>query len=237
MLHAIRYYLRLLALPLLFMGLFGTLFLAWRLFDLPPPEVLVAMIERLFATYGMPVLLLSALVEGMLLVGNYFPGIFVIFLGVLVADTVGEAARAVAVVTVGLFAAHLANYALGRYGWYRLLTRFGFATALDRARARLLARGSAAIYASYWLPNLGALTDTAAGIIKMPFLRFTRHALIATVFWNVVVAVLVYTFRDAALVIATPGGSGMMLVFGVLALWAAVLVVSDRRERRRVEDG
>lgn len=229
---ALYYYVRLLALPLGFTLLFGTFLVLWQLLELPSPEAVAAFVEEIFATYGAPALFLGALIEGVLLVGNYFPGLFVIFLGVIVADSASAAARAVAIATAGLFLAHLANYALGRYGWYRLLVRLGLRAALDRSRTQLLARGPAAVYASYWMPNLAALTDTAAGIIRMPFWAFALHALVASVLWNTLVGSLVYTFKDLAFMIATPGGTGMLIIFAALGVWMGVLIVRDVLGRR-----
>ena len=69
-----KYYLKLLSLPLYFLILFISLFVIWNIFDLPSAEVLSQHIEFYFDKFGLIVLLISAFIEGMLLFGGYFPG-------------------------------------------------------------------------------------------------------------------------------------------------------------------
>ncbi len=228
-----RYYLKLLALPILFTVLFTSLFIIWELFSLPSEEVLAEALRSQFEKFGLPILFFSSILEGMLLLGNYFPGVFVIFLGVIVAETIPEAIIAVAVVTGGLIIAHLGNYALGRYGWYRLLVRFGLRGAIEKAKENLVRRGPIAILGSYWLPSVGALTDTAAGIMHMPFRTFIRYSLISTVLWDIAAGVLVYSFKDFALKAGTPGPTGMFIMYGLLGAWALIVVSMDFYRRRR----
>lgn len=228
-----RYYLKLLSLPLLFIALFTSLFVLWEVFDLPPAEELSLLLRGYFEKYGLSVLFLSSIVEGMLLVGNYFPGVFVIFLGVIVAQNIPEAIIAVSVVTAGLLVAHIANYALGKYGWYRLLVKFGLKAAIEKAQEDLLKRGPLAILSSYWLPSVGALTDTAAGILQMPFKKFLAYSVASTIFWDSIAGTLVYSFKDVALQTSTPGTGGMFIMYGLLGGWALILLVLDFYRRRK----
>lgn len=227
-----RYYLKLLSVPLLCFVLFSSLFVVWEIADLPPAGELAAIFERWFDQYGLPVLFVSSILEGMLLIGSYFPGVFMIFLGVTIADSKGEAAVIVAVVTVGLFIAHVLNYALGRYGWYRLFVRFGLKDAVESARERLVKRGPLAILSSYWLPSVGALTDTAAGIMHMPFKKFFLYSLASVTLWDIVAGTFVYSFKDMALKVASPDSSGVMFILAIVGVWMGVLLISDFYEKR-----
>ncbi len=229
----LRYYAALLAMPLFFLALFGSLFVVWEIFNLPPSEAILGIAEGWFDQFGLIALFFSALIEGMLLVGGYFPGVFVIFVGIILAETALEAVVAVGVVTVGLFIAHLFNYALGRYGWYKLLVRFGLRRAIEKAQTRLVTKGPFAILTSYGIPSIAALTDTAAGIIHMPFRTFCMYSLISVVSWDIVIGVFVYTFSDTALAVASPGASGGVFIVSVLVAWASVLIGIDFYKRRR----
>src|SRR3989344_7481936 len=86
-----KYYLKLLFIPLLFLVLYISLSIVWSVFNLPPALELTEMVKNWFDIYGLPVLFASSVVESMLLVGNYFPGVFVIFVSVILADSPGEA--------------------------------------------------------------------------------------------------------------------------------------------------
>lgn len=111
-----KHYIKLLSVPLLLLALSLSLRIVWDIFNLPPAEELAEIARQWFELYGLPVLFVSAIFEGMLLVGGYFPGVFVIFLGVILTDSPLEAVAVVSAVTAGLFIAHLINYGLGKYG-------------------------------------------------------------------------------------------------------------------------
>jgi len=223
-----KYYLKLFSLPLSFLFLFLSLQLIWNIFNLPSTEVLLAQVKFWFDLYGLPVLFISAFVEGMLLVGGYFPGVFVIFVSVLLANSVPQAIIAVTIGTLGLFLAHLANYALGKYGWHKLLVKFGGTASLEESKEKLIKKGPWVIFGSYWLPSMGAFTDTAAGIINMPFRTFATYALFAGIFWNSLVGSIVYVVGLPALVIVSSDGSTELMVqFAVVIIWMVVLLAMD----------
>lgn len=230
-----RHYLRLLSVPLSLLAIYISLFIVWEIFSLPAAQELGRMVKEWFSAYGLPALFVSAIIEGGLLVGSYFPGVFVIFIGITLADSATEATAAMAVATVGLYIAHCLNYMLGKHGWYHLLVKFGLQSAIEHAQEKLVKRGPIAIFSSYWLPSAGALTDTAAGIIHMPLRTFLFHALAASLFWNTLVGIIVYSFGEKALVIAAPGSGEKGILFSIIAVWVIVLLVMDKKERRAAQ--
>jgi membrane protein DedA with SNARE-associated domain len=233
-----KHYLKLFSAPLLCLALFLSLTIGWRVFHLPPIEELTRMINRLFDTYGLPVLFLSALLEGMLLIGSYFPGVFVIFIGVIASNTPYEAALVIIVATTALIISHSVNYFLGKYGWHRVLLKFGMKHVVEKAQERLQKKGPIAIALSYWSPSFAAMTDTAAGIIQMPFKIFFIYSVLASIFWNSIVGTAVYFAGDKALVVASGGGTGSLtdtgplIAYGIVIIWMGILLYKDRRETR-----
>jgi membrane protein DedA with SNARE-associated domain len=223
----VRYYARLLYMPLTAVVVFVTLFLVWELFDLPPADVVMQKIQVLFDLYGLPVLFLSSIIEGLLLVGGYFPGSFVIILGVLFADSALGAAGAVLVVMTGLYIAHCSNFFLGKYGLHRMLVRFGLTSSVESAKDRLSKSEFIALFSTYWMPSVAAIVDTAAGILQMPTRRFLAYSFFSVLFWGPLVGLVVYLLGDAALFFASPSGKELGVLVGILALWAAVLVAID----------
>jgi membrane protein DedA with SNARE-associated domain len=202
-------------LPLAVLGIFLLIFLAWRFFGLPPEERLIEIARFYFDKYGLAILLVSAVVEGTILVGWYYPGSLIIFLGVILAGKdLPKVIAAVGVITVGLFFAYIINFLLGKYGWYRLLLKFGLMEALEEAKARVIKHGFAAIFMSYWQPNLAALVATSAGILHFSFIRFMAISIIATVIWNTFWGTLVYFIGDAVLSLV-----GLRFVFLIIFLW------------------
>jgi len=218
---------------------FISMFLIWKIFSLPNAEVITTYLNRLFNTYGLVIILVSALVEGLLLFGGYFPGVFIIFVSVVTASTFTEALLRIAIGTIGLVLGHIANYALGRYGWYKLLVKFGLKNSIDEMQKKLVKKESFAIFASYWLPKVGALTDTAAGILRMPFRKFLSASIMASIFWNFLVGIIVYFIGERALVMVTSGGiTELIIQLAVIAVWMAILFILDFYKRKRfLENG
>ena len=113
--------LKLLTIPLILMAIYLTMVLFWKLFSFPPPEELVIIVTNYFNQYGLWIVFISALIEGFLLVGLYFPGGFIIFLGVIsAAGNVMRAIEVVSVVSIAFFISYILNYIIGKYGWYKL---------------------------------------------------------------------------------------------------------------------
>jgi membrane protein DedA with SNARE-associated domain len=224
----VKYYLKLLYLPLSLFVISISLVLIWNLFNLPPLDVLLTKVKYWFDLYGLPLLFVSAILEGMLLVCGYFPGLFVIFVSVILADSPFEAITAVIVGTLGLIVAHSINYILGKYGWYQLLVKFGLKTSIEESRDNLISKGHWTIWSSYWLPSMSALTDTAAGIIHMPFRKFIFHSTFASFAWNSFVGIIVYLIGEPALyVVGVGGNSDLVVPITAVVIWSAALLVID----------
>jgi membrane protein DedA with SNARE-associated domain len=229
-----KYYLKLLSLPLTLLVGFISLFIIWRVFELPPAEVIIERINVLFESYGLIIFFVSAFIEGILLFGGYFPGVFIIFVSVVSASSLSEALIRMSISTAGLLCAHSLNYVLGKYGWYRLLVRFGLRSPIEDAKTRLLKRGTLAIFASYWLPSISTLTDTAAGILQMPFRKFISASLLASIFWNLLVGLIVYFVGEKILIIATSGGTTELSIqLSIVIIWASILLILDFQKKRK----
>lgn len=201
--------------PLLVLGILLIIYVAWRFFGLPPEERLIEIARFYFDKYGLAILVVSALVEGTVLIGWYYPGSLVIFLGVILAGKdIKGVISAVTAITIGLFFAYIINFLLGKYGWYRLLLKFGLKDALDDAKARVARHGLWAIFLSYWQPNLAALVATSAGILDFSFKQFIFCSLLATVIWNTFWGVLVYFVGDRVLDLV-----GIRFILLIIFLW------------------
>jgi membrane-associated protein len=187
-------------LPLVLLGLCFSILLIWRVFDLPTQEEMVRIARLYFEKYGLITLFISSIIEGILVLGWYYPGSLVIFLGVIFAGKdIPKVIEAVAIITAGLLIAYIIDFFMGKYGWYRLLLKFGLRKPIDVAKQRLEKRGMTAIYASFWDPNLAGLTSTAAGILQFTFKKVFKHFLLALIIWNIFWGTLVYFLGEAAL--------------------------------------
>jgi len=212
-------------LPLTILGVLLLLYAAWRFFGLPPEEELLAIARHYFDKYGLGILLLSAIIEGTVLVGWYYPGSLVIFLGVILAGKdVEKVVAAVATISLGLFIAYVANFYLGKYGWYKLLLKFGLKDALDDTKKRVEKHGLSAIFMSYWQPNLAALVATSAGILDFSFKKFLVYSVAAIIIWNTFWGVLVYIIGERVLSLV-----GLRYLLLVIFLWIVYRIWNNKK--------
>lgn len=221
--------LKILSLPGIFVGASLILYFLWEILNLPERDQFIEIVKAWFQSYGLLVVFVSALVEGMLLFGNYYPGGMVIFLGVISAEgDFKKSALVVLIVCLALFFAYMGNYLLGRYGWYKLLVRFGMRDSIERRKEQLRKHQLGAIVGSYWFPNLASLTSTAAGILKTPFLKFLLHSAIGILIWNIFWGTLVAALGEEAL-----GLISLKWAIIIVAVWALVIIFKSALKKKR----
>lgn len=220
--------LRMLALPLLFLLITISLYLVWQLFDLPTGDELARIARDYFDTYGPITIFISAIIEGMLLFGLYYPGSAVIFLGVIFAGrNPGQVALIVTLIMLGLSIAYIINFLLGKYGWYRVLLLFGMKDAIVHAEQRLEHYGLIGIFSSYWQPNLAAITSTAAGILHFPFRKFLAYSTVAVFVWSSLWAIVAYIVGEAALSLFT-----IPVILAGIGIWIIFVLIMQKRKTR-----
>ncbi|MDB5204729.1 MAG: DedA family protein [Candidatus Taylorbacteria bacterium] len=227
-------YLKLLLVPLGLLVIYLTMAFLWKVFGLPSDDQMIPLVKEYFNQYGILIVFLGALIEGFFIVGQYFPGGFIIFLGVI--SSVGDIPRAIAVVSVtslAFFIAYTLNYFVGKYGWYKVLLKFGFGHSLEMAKGKLEKQGMNAIVFSYWEPNLASIIATAAGTLSISLRKFSIYSLFGIVIWNIFWGVLVYTLGDNALKII--GVKYVLVIFGI---WILILIlkkfISGRFTSRKI---
>ena len=212
--------LKALSIPLTLAAVYATYVILWRLLDLPTPEELTKLIGQYFDQYGLWIVLVSAFIEGMLLLGQYFPGGFVIFLGVIAArGDVWRATEVVAIVSLSFFAAYYVNYLLGKYGWYRIFAKFGLQGSIERAQEKLNKHVLFAVLANYWDTNIASVVATAAGVLKLPLGKFLFYSAISIAVWNTFWGFVVYFIGEALI------DNELSISLWILLVWAIVIIV------------
>ena len=216
------------ALPLAVLAVFALLYAIWVALDLPPEETIIEIARGYFARYGIVIVLVCAVIEGLLLVGWYFPGTLVIIFALIVAaDDVARVAQVAALAGSGLLAAYVVNFLAGKYGWYRLLLAFGLREPLENAQRRLTRHGLSAIFTTYWQANLASVVSTAAGILQFPFRRFFLFSLGAVAFWIAFWSALIVFLGRAALTLA-----GFRFILVLILIWIVVRLAMRRMAAR-----
>lgn len=214
-----------LKLPIFVLLISLSFILVWKILDLPSDEVLINMARGFFLKYGFVTVLLAAIIESMLVVGWYLPGGIVIFSGVILAS--GHpylALLSVLATIIGCIIGYTANYFLGKYGWYRLFTKFGLSKSLEEAQIQFKKYGYHAMYMSYWQPNLAALISTCAGIAHSSFSKFFFHTTISTILWSLFWGGSAYILGEKVL-------SYLGIVFfGVMIVWIVYIIYKNYKK-------
>lgn len=191
---------------------------------MPSEPELIVLAKSYFEKYGLLTVLISATIEGLILVGFYYPGSLVIFLGVIFAGrNIIDLLQVVSVVSLGLFTSYLINFYLGKYGWYKLLLVFGLKEPLEKAKASLNKYGLSSILLSYWQPNIAALVATAAGILHFSVPKFFLYSFVAVISWNTFWGGLVYFLGEKSLNLVGP-----KFIFIVVIAWIAYQFLTNK---------
>ena len=213
--------LKLLSIPLILMGIYLSMYIVWKFLGLPSDDQLLVIVKEWFSKYGLWIVFAGALIEGFLLLGQYFPGGFIIFLGVISAGKdIPKATGVVLIVCLAFFISYTLNYWLGKYGWYKLLVKFGLGQSIEKSKDKLVKQGLNAIFFSYWEPNLASLTATAAGILQVSLRKFSVYSAAGIILWNIFWGTLVYTLGESALKIV-----GLKYVVIIFLIWISIIVI------------
>lgn len=171
-----------------------TLIAVFKIFHIPSNEELIKIIRVYFEKYGYPVLFMSAYIETIPVIYLYYPGSSVILLAAAFSrqgtlNIVGV----ILITALALLIGYTINYFIGKHGWFKIFEKFGFGEMLENSKKKIEKHGDKWIWATYLHPNLGALTSTAYGILKMPFYKFFINSIFALLFWCAFWGILCYS--------------------------------------------
>lgn len=214
--------LKALSIPFTLLALSLAYNLLWDILGWPKGDKLIAVVTDFFNHYGLWMVFVCSILESALLVGNFFPGGVIIFLSVIAAGhNIPRVVLTASIVSVGFFFGYYIDYLLGKYGWYKLLVKFGMQKQIDQAQEKLIKHSFNAIILSYWEVNLASITATAAGILRMDVKKFLLESTISIIVWNIFWTILVVSLGKKALDLIT----NLIYVIPVIAVWILVVVL------------
>lgn len=167
--------------------------------------------------------LAGAVGEGLLVAGMYLPGSTVVMVGAAFsAEGLLDIRIFTFTVIVGFSVAYIFDYLLGRYGWYRLLVKFGLKDEIEKACMRLEGAGTRKrvwlCFVSYFNPNTGSICATTSGVLHVRLKEFFFVSMIGNIVWTSLWAFLSYQFGPILLEILSGWLSTAILIVFLLFL-------------------
>lgn len=206
----------------------------YRLFNLPAPQELALLIQLWFEEYGLLLLLFAAFVEGVFVVGMYFPGSLAILLAVY---TLGKTPLDLFYIgSIAFFAfliANIINYYLGKFGYYRFLLLIGKKDIVDKMQASMQKHGNKTFFLTGFFPNFIAITSVCAGISNMNILKIifllASSLLLWITFWTITASFVIKQIN-----LEDNNQSIYLLI--VIFLWGVFLVIKDSLKKAKSDN-
>jgi membrane protein DedA with SNARE-associated domain len=195
-------------------------------------EAAVARVRPLLERYGYPAIFVAVGVEGMLIPA---PGQTLLIAAAF--DAVHGGLNIVAIIALALLAAALGNsigYLIGRLGGRPLLKRLPISEArLDRVDALFRRHGGLFILVARFFDGSRQLNGVMAGMLEMPWWRFTFWNVLGAVIWVAVWGLGTYWIdRDIGEVLAVLKRIEPLVIAVLVAALVAGLVYLWRRRHR-----
>lgn len=201
-------------------------------------ETLIEFVQPYFDRFGYAIVFVATLLENSAFVGAAIPGDVVLLLAGFYAERGRlDLPPIMALAFVGALLGDSAGYMIGRVGGRRLVQRFGDRVFLPAHRIARVERyfqeyGLWAVAVGRFAPGIRTVNTFAAGMSRMPYLRFLVAVAAASLVWAIVVPILGFVFAGSlAYVKSSIGWAGVI----VLVLFAAGVFLTYRRMMKRLE--
>lgn len=211
--------------------LFLIYLLTYNLIGLPPIEDLFIIVEKLFNQHGFILLFIGLFLEGLFVIGFYFPGSIIIFGSVIVlGKTYEDIFLIILIGTLTLILVNIFNYMLGKYGYYRILEKFGAKDLIERMEKRFEKNKTGTIFLFSSSPNFLAILSIYAGIVKTNIKQYFQFMSLCVLFWVSLVSMILFiffnnfSFKDSNL---------GWISFIIILSWAIGESISSLRVKRR----
>lgn len=204
----------------------GLFIVFYRILGLPFPSEITIYIVNWFNLYGYWILLLAAFIEGIFVIGMYFPGSLVIALAVYsLGQTPIDLFCIGAISFISFLAANIFNYYIGRYGYYEFLLLIGGKDSITKMQETMNKYGNKTFLITGFFPNFIAITSICAGIAKLDFIKTVIQLSISLFFWVtiwIIVGSLIIKHVDLQ------DNNQSLYILGVIFLWAMFLIFKER---------
>jgi len=204
-------------LPLTALAFYLTAFVLWSFNIIPPPMEIILLLEKLYSNYGLFGLFLASFLEGIVYMGLYFPGSFIIAIAVFLSDGSFFSLISISlIVALALTITSIINYVLGRH----IVSRRKSDEFFDSHKV-----ASKGLFLSMLHPNSLAFYFFNLGIKKQNYLKIIFVPLIM-IPYGFVFAYFLYFFKSS---LKTAIESPFVMITVILIWFSISFVVRNRR--------
>lgn len=183
---------------------------------LPTGEELVGAFATLYARYGYEIVFGAAVLESLVLVNFFTPGIVAMALGAIFARSGQlELTLVVALASAGAIIGYSVDFLLGYFGLGEILKRIGYGKFFTAAKKQLDQLGNRGLILGFIHPTSGSFLSLAAGFSGMRVVNFGGLALASVIFWTSLWGLLFYSTGEVLLLVLTR--YSLLVVFLVMA--------------------
>lgn len=206
----------------------------YRLIGLPSPQELTILIENWFNLYGYWLLLFAAFLEGVFIIGMYFPGSLAIALAVY---TLGKTPLDLfyigGIAFIAFLFANVCNYFLGKYGYYKFLLIIGKKDTIDKMHQTMIKYGNLTFFFTGFFPNFIAITSVCAGISRLNIFKTVYLQASSLLFW-----VTIWTIVGSLLIkqVNLQDNNQSLYILAIIFVWGVFLVVKEYTKKRKRTD-
>lgn len=194
----------------------GILFLTRRLF--PTSEKLVSEVGSFYGSFGYEIIFLASMLEALIVINLFVPGAVAVGLGAVFARS-GQLDLTIGIIlaTIGAVIGFILDYLAGFFGLSRLIEGLGFDSFAKQAKEQLKISSFKSFSLGFIHPNIGAIVATAAGALKMNFIRFLFLSSLSTLAWYSLWGVLGFTLGEIFLTVFTK--YAFIIMIFILSVW------------------
>lgn len=187
---------------------------------LPGPTQVLAFLEGLYDSYGLTGLFLASFLEGIVYVGLYFPGSFIVALAIILSDGTFHSLLAISLIVAGaLTLTSFLNYLLGK----KILAQTGGHLPEDEKTHVF----SKALFASLIHPNALAFYFFDAGTKHHNFRKIGLVPLVM-IPYGLGMGYLIYALKDPLKsAIENPA-----FMIGVICIWLLIAIIRAKKKKR-----
>lgn len=207
-------------LPLTALGFYFIAFILWNSNLIPPPSEIVTILKSLYNNYGLAGLFIATMLEGIVYLGLYFPGSFIIALAVFFSDGKFTSLATISlVVAFTLTITAIINYWLGRH--------ISFKENEEIIKHKKVTKG---LFASMLHPNLLAFYFFKEGLERgnlwkaffIPIIMFP---------YGLLFAYFLYAFSTAA----KQRLESPLFLFSLIMIWLVVAFIFEHKRKIKKE--